>query len=183
MELQDALQWISANKDALIAIAAIASPFVALFGNIRLMEVQREIASANNDAQNRQIDIQRKTLNINLIGNHEHKWMDEFRNLLSETCSVLRERARLVDRKKSVSLDQQEQEELTKLTHQSHVLINSMELLISIHFEEYADILVRLSDVYLANDYGIALINIGIALQCGRNILNKHLKRILNYSA
>jgi len=100
------LNWFTANKDALIAVAALVSPVVAVvIGLISAVvsyravvtgpRIQREISQESLKIAARQVALQEQSLSANLIGIADQKWADGFADMAAEFASLMNERASL----------------------------------------------------------------------------------------
>lgn len=89
------LEWLRVNKDALVAIAALLSPLIAVAGTLMAAVVsyravttgpivQREIAHI-------QLDLQERTARATLLGAADQKWIEDFRGTLAELLALYSE--------------------------------------------------------------------------------------------
>jgi hypothetical protein len=105
------LKWLTANKDALVALAALSSPIIVFVGTIigtfvsykaaiAGPRMQRMIAEDAAKNTGRQIDIQAQTLRLtaaqasaSMLASAEQKWLEEFRNVMAELISLTNDSA------------------------------------------------------------------------------------------
>jgi hypothetical protein len=93
------LKWLSINKDAMIALAALVSPLIAILGGLvssvvsyRAVvtgpRIQREIAD-------RQFRLTSSQMTASLFGAADHKWIDDFgkQQMPTEPLMAARQRA------------------------------------------------------------------------------------------
>lgn len=96
------LAWFAANKDALVAIAALLSPLIAVTGTVIASIVsyravvtgprlQREISREQFGLTSRQLDLQERTAVANLLGAADQKWIEDFREVLAELHGLITE--------------------------------------------------------------------------------------------
>jgi hypothetical protein len=94
------LKWLSINKVAMIALAALVSPLIAILGGLvssvvsyRAVvtgpRIQREIAD-------RQIRLTSSQMTASLFGAAVHKWIDDFRETFSLLLSLINERGSII---------------------------------------------------------------------------------------
>jgi hypothetical protein len=97
------LSWFATNKDALIAIAALVSPVVAVIGTLVAAfvsyraiitgpRIQREISREQFVVTNRQLALQERTGVANLLGAADQKWIEDFRETVAEQIGLVMER-------------------------------------------------------------------------------------------
>jgi hypothetical protein len=82
------LEWFAANKDALIAVAALVSPVVAVIGGLISAAVSYRAVVTGPRIQQ---DISKETLRTaqaqitaNLYGAADHKWISDFSDVVAE---------------------------------------------------------------------------------------------------
>ena len=96
------LDWFAANKDALIAVAALVSPVVAVVGGLisalvsyRAVvtgpRIQREIAREQFNLTTRQLELQERSIALagaqvsaNIVGASDQKWVEAIREVVAE---------------------------------------------------------------------------------------------------
>lgn len=72
--------WIVTNREGLVALAALASPFVAVVALFTAPRVQLKIALLQHQQAIEQVDLQRRKLRADLISQTMTKDLEEFKN-------------------------------------------------------------------------------------------------------
>ena len=105
------LEWINANKDALVAIGGLMSPAVAVVASLVSYRavvtgprIQRKIARDQAELTGKQLALQERTvalaesqMSATLLGAADQKWIEEFRGAVAELAATANERGQILD--------------------------------------------------------------------------------------
>jgi hypothetical protein len=90
-EVDGMLAWFATNKDALIAVAALVSPIVAVIGGLIAAAVSyRAVVTGPHIQREISRDTLRTTqaqITANLYGAADHQWISDFRDVVAEAVS------------------------------------------------------------------------------------------------
>jgi hypothetical protein len=135
--------WLKENKDAMLALAGLISPFTALlaaFVSYRAVvtgpRIQREIAQEQYRLTDRQIAVQEATVALSdrkmradLLGSYDQNWIDTFRATLAELVQLIMERMPIIDIRKNNNPEYQS-ERLIEIGNGMALLIVKLRLLL-----------------------------------------------------
>jgi hypothetical protein len=146
------LQWFAANKDALVAIAALVSPVVAVIGTVVAAivsyravttgpRIQREIASDQFTLQerttreqfaltSRQLDLQERIEAAKLLGAADQKWIDDLRGTIADLGGLITERGMIFHGQKVSGNPSFQLDRSVELTHRINPLQIKVSLLV-----------------------------------------------------
>lgn len=142
------LDWCAAHRDALIAVAALVSPLVAVGGTLisavvsyRAVvtgpRIQREIAQQQFRLTNRQLDLQERTIALteaqisaNLVGIADQKWIEGFRDAIAQLDALINECGILLRVQHSGKASLPQQERLLELGNLAQALISKIVLMV-----------------------------------------------------
>ena len=141
--MEPLIGWLKENKDAMLALAGLISPFTALlaaFVSYRAVvtgpRIQREIAQEQYRLTNRQIAIQEATVALSdrkmradLLGSYDQKWIDTFRATLAELIPLVMERMPIIDIRKNKNPEYQS-ERLIEIGNRIALLLVKLRLIL-----------------------------------------------------
>jgi hypothetical protein len=135
------LEWFATNKEAMIAIAALISPIVAVAGTVLASivsyravvtgpRVQREISREQFELTSRQLDLQERAMAANLLGTADQKWIEDFRVAIAELEGWVTEQGLIVDTQKKTGNPNYDIDRLLEITRQVEPVIAKVRLMV-----------------------------------------------------